>query len=356
MKQYIGISRDHSGSMATLASLAKADYNENIDAIRNAATKEGIDTIVTTVKCGVGSGLVERESVNSSVTALKPLTRYEASGQTPLFDSVGELVELLQKSPDAEDPTVSFLVMTITDGQENASRRYTGAALGKLIREKQATDRWTFVFRVPHGYKRELASLGIPEGNIQEWEQTERGFKESTAVLPQAMAVYYSARSAGVRSTDSFYANLANVSKSQIKGTMTDISGQVKFWPVIHVDQIRPFVETKLKGKGMILGAAFYQLSKMEKKVQSYKQIVIRDKKSGEVYAGDSARDLLGLPTAGAITLSPGNHGNYDIFVQSASVNRKLVPGTNVMYWDNYAATLGAHCPATYAGPVRGMK
>lgn len=355
MKQYIGISRDHSGSMASIATHAKNDYNDNIDAIRNAAQKEGIDTIVTTVKCGIGGG-VEREAVNSSVAALKPITTYVADGATPLFDSVGELVELLEKSPDAADPSVSFLVMAITDGEENASKRYTPTKITELIRAKQATDRWTFTFRVPKNHASSLTRLGIPEGNIQEWETTARGIKTSSVQTQKAVASYYTGRTLGVRSTDSFYADLRNVTKKQITSTMTDVSGQVKIWPVANEEQIRPFVESKLRGKGMILGAAFYQLTKKEKKVQSYKQICIRDKKSGNVYAGQSARDLLGLPSTGSIVLSPGDHGNYDIYVQSASVNRKLVPGSNVLYWDNYAATLGSHCPVTYAGAVRGMK
>ncbi len=83
------------------------------------------------------------------------------------------------------------------------------------------------------------------------------------------------------------------------------------------------------------MGAAFYARSKPYKSVQRYKLIVIRDKNSGEVYAGQSARDLLNLPTQGMISLSPGNHGNYDIYIQSTSVNRKLVAGTNVLYWEN---------------------
>lgn len=355
MKQYIGISRDHSGSMQSLKKQATTDYNDNIDAIRSSALKEEIDTIVTVVECGVGFEGIRRESVNSSVAALKPLKNYQVSGNTPLFDSVGELVELLEKSPDADDPNVSFLVMAITDGEENASRKYSAGKLGDLIRQKQATDRWTFVFRVPKGYSKALVNLGIPSGNIHEWDQSERGLKESSEVTQRAVKNYYTARKAGViRSTDSFYADLSAVKPAEIKKSMTNISGLVKLWEVKAEGPIREFVEGKLRGKGMVLGAAFYQLSKKEKKVQSYKLICIRDKKTGEVYAGQSARDLLGLPSTGAITLSPGDHGDYDIFVQSASVNRKLVPGTHVLYWDNYATTMGQHCPVTYAGPVKG--
>jgi hypothetical protein len=101
MKQYIGISRDHSGSMRPLASAAAKDYNSNIESIKEAAKTNNIDTIVSVVRCGVGlRGIVEREVVNSNVQVLTPLERYTADGShTPLFDSVGELIEILQAAP-----------------------------------------------------------------------------------------------------------------------------------------------------------------------------------------------------------------------------------------------------------------
>lgn len=332
MKQYIGISRDHSGSMFSLTKAASRDYNDNVAEIKSAANAHKIDTIVTTVECG---GNVRRDIVNSNAQMLAPLTHYAAAGQTPLFDSVGELIELLSAVPDRDDPNVSFLVMAITDGEENASRKYSAQKLAAEIRRLQGTDRWTFVFRVPAGYGKALTRLGVPEGNIQEWEQTERGIRESSEVTRQALSNYYVQRSTGVRSTDSFYTDLSQVSKAQIKAVLTDISKIVQIWPVRNTDQIRPFVERRL-GHEMRLGCAFYQLSKPEKVVQSHKLIVIRDKNSGAVYGGPAARDLLNLPHSGTIRLYPGKHGDYEVYVQSTSTNRKLMPGTSVLYWDTF--------------------
>lgn len=337
-KQYIGISRDHSGSMYSLTRQAMLDYNGNIESIRDAAAKADIDTIVSTVKCGVGAGQVEREAVNSSVSVLKPIVNYEASGQTPLFDSIGELVELLEKAPDASEAGVSFLVMAITDGQENASTRYNADKIGKLIRDKQASDRWTFVFRVPHGYAKALERLGIPAGNIQEWEQTERGFQESSAITRQAFAGYYDARAcSNLSSTDSFYANAAALSPQQLEAAMKDISSEVKLIPVKRAAPIREFVEYHVGN--LQLGAAFYQLTKPEKVVQSNRLICIRSKVTTKIYAGQAARVLLALPKSGTIKLQPGDHGNYEIFIQSRSVNRKLVPGSKLLYWPHYSRT-----------------
>lgn len=95
--------------------------------------------------------------------------------------------------------------------------------------------------------------------------------------------------------------------------------------------QIRDFVEKKI-GKTMLIGSAFYQLTKPER-LQSHKSICIREKHSGKVYSGDAARDLLGVPKAGEIKLYPGKVGNFDVFIQSTSVNRNLLPGTEVLYW-----------------------
>jgi hypothetical protein len=94
-------------------------------------------------------------------------------------------------------------------------------------------------------------------------------------------------------------------------------------------------------------GAAFYQLMKKEDEVQDYKQIVIRDKKSKVVYSGANARQMLGLPYNGTVKVVPGNHGTYDIFIQSTSVNRKLVKGTQVLYWDKVGQDYSA--PTTLA-------
>lgn len=339
MKNYIGISRDHSGSMGHIASAAARDYNSNISAIKESSLREGQDTIVSVVRCGVGSrGSVEREITNSSVTTLEPLneSRYVADGgSTPLFDSVGELIELFERVPDAKDPTVSFLVMAITDGQDNSSRRWSAHSLGQKIRQLQATDHWTFVFRVPRGYKRDLVHMGIPDGNILEWEQSTRGVEVASQATTKAFDEYYSSRSRGLTSTQNFYTtDLSGVNKATVKAKLVDISREVEFFDVPKTGslEIRKVVEAKT-GQPLVKGTAFYQLVKTEKEVQDYKQIAIRDKKSGAVYSGAEARSMLGLPYNGTVKIVPGNHGTYDIFIQSTSVNRKLVPGTQVMYW-----------------------
>jgi hypothetical protein len=268
------------------------------------------------------------------VQILQPIPEhsYIADGSgTPLWDSVGELIEIMSAVPDAADPEVSFLVMVITDGQENHSQRWSAQRLSEKIRELQASDRWTFVFRVPRGYTAVLARFGIPEGNILEWDQTARGVEVASKTTQSAVSSYFTNRTQGVRSTSKFFADLSRVSATTVKHALHDISGQVSRYfvdPSVHGVAIREFVERHAPFQ---VGRAFYQLTKTEK-VQDHKTICLCDRKTGAIYSGTAARDLLGLPHYGIITLTPHNLGNYDVFVQSTSVNRKLVGGTTVLY------------------------
>lgn len=337
MKNYIGFSRDHSGSMGHLHRAAMADYNAQLETIQQAAKNTNQDTIVSVVTIGVGrQPIVGREVVNSNVQVLKPITYYETdAGGTPMIESVFELINLMENVPDANDPEVSFLVMVTTDGEENCAR-HRGRELAAKIKQLQSTDRWTFVFRVPAGSgARELARLGITNVNVYEWELNAKGVAASTQANTQAFTEYFTNRGEGMKSTNKFYANLADVSIEDLQKELVDISAEVTFYPVGQADNqslIRPFVESKT-GAAMARGAAFYQLNRTEPRVQANKRIAIRDKVTGTVFAGDAARQMLALPTIGTVRLAPDELGDYDVFIQSTSVNRKLDAGTQLMYW-----------------------
>jgi hypothetical protein len=339
-KTRFGLSLDTSGSMRCIAHAAAADYNSTIASIQTASSKEDQETLVSVVECGYGRTSKVRSILDGvNVNAIKPmaLKDYVADGSgTPLFDSVGSLIEMFESSPDASNPEVSFLVMIITDGAENASVKYNARSIAEKIRTLNNTDRWTFVFRVPRGGSRALIQMGIPAGNILEWDQTEKGMAVSTAATQEAFTEYFTARSAGVKSTQKFYANLKEVTSKDVETKLTDISSEVLLWPVSQADdgkEIRPFVEKRLNGKAMLKGACFYQLQKQEK-VQEYKMIVLRDKTTNAIYGGNGARQMLGLPSYGEVKLVPADCGNFDVFIQSTSINRKVTKGTQVLYWD----------------------
>jgi len=114
---------------------------------------------------------------------------------------------------------------------------------------------------------------------------------------------------------------------------------------VFNIDtkqSIRTFVEnqhTMFKP-----GRGFYQLTKSVK-VQQYKEIVLVDKRTKDIFTGGPVRELLGLrpqTISGGVTERLSSHStlfDYDVFIQSTSYNRELLPGTLFMYevdgWDS---------------------
>jgi len=83
--------------------------------------------------------------------------------------------------------------------------------------------------------------------------------------------------------------------------------------------------------KDYVPGAAYYQLQKKET-LKSGRRIIIQPRDEDCFYAGPKARQLLGLPSDGDVTIEPKNLGDFIIYVQSAAENRKLLPGTLFLY------------------------
>lgn len=336
--QYVAIIKDHSVSINSyrLTEACKNDYNMNVATLKELARTNNIRTLLTVIECGAeyAPGLVRVAVENFPIEQVYSTHNYVArGGATPLFDSVGKAIEILEKQPRDDD--TAFLIAAITDGENNMMNYWNASKLSRKIQELQNTDKWTFTFRVPRGYKNPLVKLGVPEDNILEWEQTSQGSEKATHETVQAYTNYYSTRSTGKTSTQKFFTNIANVSKETIKATLRNISHEVVITRVhdgVEGQAIKTYIERK--HGPYVSGAAFYQLVKPEK-IQDHKLIVIRDRISGEVYAGHAARDLLGMTKMGEIKVVPGNHGNYDIFVQSKSVNRILPVGTYVLHWPN---------------------
>lgn len=333
MKTYLSIIRDHSGSMSSIARAAARDYNATLAGTKAAAELNNIETLVSTYKCG---GNVQREVLMAPIASIPamPEASYGASGGTPLFGSVLQAIADLENSPDMADPEATFIVMATTDG--DATDQGLRQQMMNKIRQLELTDRWTFVFRVPRGAARGLASSGIQAGNILEWETTERGAAAASQANTQAMSEFYTNRAAGVKSSKTFYTSVANLTAEEVKAALGDISQEVSLLPVAVADdgkQIRDFVEERLAGQPMLKGAAFYQLVKTEDKIQDYKLIAIREKATGQIFCGPEARDMIGLPRVGDVRVRPETSGAFDVFVQSTSVNRKVTANTSLMYW-----------------------
>lgn len=333
LKNYVVFVNDHSGSMGSIADAAIADYNANIKATKDAASAEMLDTVVCVIGFGLRHTKVERQVQISNPHVLRPVTTWKCEGMTPLYDGIDEGIKLIESLPDAGESHVSVLFISTTDGGENDSN-ISATQLRQKIERLQNTKRWTFTFRVPNGQEGQVSHLGVSSGNIQGWDTTKEGMAVAQAQTESALRGFYSARASGQTSSSVFYSSAANVNTA----ALTDISKETSFY--ICGEKIEDFDGIQIKDfilarrQQYLIGAAFYQLVKTEARVQPTKLILIREKSTGKVYAGNEARKMIGLDTVNNARLHP-NHGgtNYDIFIQSESVNRKIGTGHGVLYW-----------------------
>ncbi len=105
--------------------------------------------------------------------------------------------------------------------------------------------------------------------------------------------------------------------------------GKYRVIPVEHDVPIKTLVVKQ--GLTFKLGRGFYEFTKPEN-ISEGKLILLMKKETGEIYEGDIAREIAGLPKNAEGKLNPASLPFYRVFVQSTSSNRTLQSGTTLLY------------------------
>lgn len=305
--------------------------NSNIQDAKQAAIRVGQDTIISVMTFDHSWNIryVYDRADLKNARKITPID-YRPAGQTALFDAIGKAIDDCDIADDGE---TSFTIIGFTDGEENSSQKYpTAKVLSDRIAQVLKKQRYTIAFQAPKANP--LAKMGISTDNIRTFEATEQGVKEAAQANTIGIDQYFTARSSGILAVQNFYQpDLTNLTQKKLAQKLDDLSDQYAIYTVpksVDKIEIGPFIEEKT-GLVYILGGAFYQLSKPQgENVQAGKEILILDKKKTEIYGGSQARQLLGFPQGMEIKVKPGDHGDYEIFIQSTSVNRHLLGGTKV--------------------------
>lgn len=74
------------------------------------------------------------------------LADYNPSGGTALNDAIGDSVARIQTffAPELRAKEVSVVVVILTDGMENSSRRFSPQAISSMVKELEQTGDWSF--------------------------------------------------------------------------------------------------------------------------------------------------------------------------------------------------------------------
>lgn len=256
---------------------------------------------------------------------------YRAHGNTALIDAAIKAQQDLDKTPELYGDH-AFLTYILTDGEENRSRN--GVAKLQQMMDALGENRTVAVFVPDQNGKFEAKRFGFPADNIAIWDTTNaRGVESVGERIRQTTDDFMQLRSTGLRGSRAIFSvGLDALNKNTVRSTLRalDVSRFHQVGVKNRKDlDIRTFVETVI-GIPYIVGQSFYQLMKTES-IQPQKRVLVREKSTGNIYSGPEARDLIGLPQGVEVRVKPDWNPDYDVFVQSTSVNRKLVPGTDLI-------------------------
>lgn len=204
IKNRIAIILDRSTSMAVIHKEAVAMFNEQIRTI-----KEKNEDMDTRVSLFTFSTVADEPTVfNAPVTELLELseTDYIPRGWTAMYDGIGMAIDRLSALPEASDKDCAFLVMIITDGEENQSKKYTGYTIADRIKLLQATGKWTFTFMGANVDVEKMSkSLNILKGNATAFTPTMDGMLSAASMNSSAIASYLNTRTIGAHAPSELY-------------------------------------------------------------------------------------------------------------------------------------------------------
>jgi uncharacterized protein YegL len=324
LKNHVAFVLDVSGSMTYISDSVRSVFQKQIEFLRKTSqlfeqeTRVSIYTFNNSVNCLI-----------SDTDVMRPLEidRLSCFGSTALLDATKLSLEDLKLLPQKYGDH-SFIIYVLTDGEENSSNTDVRSFKSFI---SNLPDNFTVCALAPNNNSmRLLEGYGIPKGNIEKWDATSKGVEEVGEKLEKTLTNYYTARSTGTRSFSTVFSDLNKVSVDQVKTVAKEVNN---FQVVINEDvkaiEIRPLVEDKLKTK-YVMGKAYYELVKRET-VQDGKAIAVQDKKTGKVYEGFEARKLLNLPDYGEVKIDPILSPKWNVYIQSTSVNRKVIPKQRVL-------------------------
>jgi hypothetical protein len=192
-------------------------------------------------------------------------------------------------------------------------------------------ENWSIGFLVPNELGRAyMERWGAPKGSVAIWDAgTAAGLNEAVTTIRTATDNFMTARTQGVRGTRSIFGTGVDVVNKATVSTLTPLDkSSYSLHPVSRKERIDDYVNTQTPFTYRA-GMAYYQLTKTEV-IQPQKEIIVVEKSTGKAFGGKEARDLIGLPNYHT-KVKPDRNPEYDIFVQSTSFNRNLMPNTRVL-------------------------
>jgi len=179
---------DESGSMGTIKTTIIQGFNELVQTIQGTEKQfpEQEHFISLISFNGLGQKLIHFNDPASKLRQIDDKS-YLPNASTPLFDAIGFSINKLKQSLQGKTK-YNVLVTILTDGEENASKEFSGAYIKKLVEELKQ-NRWTFTYiGTDHDVEKIAISLSI--NNTMVFKKNEADIKRMFIKEQMARAKY----------------------------------------------------------------------------------------------------------------------------------------------------------------------
>ncbi len=192
----VGIVLDRSSSMLSIKNETISGTNEQFSALRDSDDAANTSVAFFSFNQEVTPVFKNDDDTPKLVpcSALKDISDadYFPSGMTAMYDAVGDAIDFFAAEAKKAD---DVLIVVISDGVENASKRFTSDQINGRVKELQDSG-WNFTYI---GANQDLslvqAQLGIHEGNMLTFDASAAGTVQMSSTLGGALRSYTSARS-----------------------------------------------------------------------------------------------------------------------------------------------------------------
>ena len=179
---------DESGSMESIKKTITQGFNEIVQTVKGIEKEfpEQEHFISFVTFNGLGQKLLHFIDPANKLEQIDD-TRYKPDATTPLYDAMGFSINKLRQVLKAQTD-YNVLVTILTDGEENASKEYSGNDIKKLIEELKL-NRWTFTYiGADHDVEKIAFSLSIT--NTMTFQKNEADMKNMFAKEKSARSNY----------------------------------------------------------------------------------------------------------------------------------------------------------------------
>ena len=185
LKTLIHVLLDRSGSMSGHEADVIGGVNKFID------EQKKVDTPATIAFTRFDSGGVENFRKQQPMNHCHHISNedFQPRGGTPLLDAVGKTLQQMDNEWREFQADRAIMVI-VTDGQENESRKFTKQEIKAMVESRQKSDKWAFIYLgADVNAFAEAGTYGINLSNVAGYTKTSAGIHTAFAAAGETVSM-----------------------------------------------------------------------------------------------------------------------------------------------------------------------